>query len=44
MKRELLEAITPLKLTKVDAADEKNWVSPMNADIGLGAESVIKVM
>ncbi|KAI4803093.1 hypothetical protein KUCAC02_006650 [Chaenocephalus aceratus] len=44
VKRELLEDITPLKLTKVDAADEKNWVSPMNADIGLGAESVIKAL
>ncbi|KAJ4945774.1 hypothetical protein JOQ06_023452 [Pogonophryne albipinna] len=44
VKREFLEDITPLKLTKVDAADEKNWVSPMNADIGLGAESVIKAL
>ncbi|XP_056138862.1 uncharacterized protein LOC130115274 [Lampris incognitus] len=41
-KRELLQDLTSLKLTKVDAAD-LNWVSPMDAEINLGAESVIKV-
>lgn len=44
MKRELLQDLTPLKLTKVDVSDEENWVSPMHAEIGLGAETVIKVI
>lgn len=44
VKRELLQDLTPLQLTKVDVADEANWVPVMNADIGLGAESAIKVI
>lgn len=44
MKRELLQDSTPLKLTKIDAADKNNWVPVMSADIGLGAESAIKVI
>lgn len=44
VKRELLQDLTPLKLTKVDVSDEENWVSPMHAEIGLGAETVIKAL
>ncbi|KAK9969961.1 hypothetical protein ABG768_028102 [Culter alburnus] len=43
-KRELLHDLTPLQLTKVNVADEANWVPVMNADIGLGAESAIRAL
>ncbi|XDV26071.1 hypothetical protein PO909_029869 [Leuciscus waleckii] len=39
---ELLKDATSLRLTKIDVADEVNWVSYKNIDIGLGAESAIK--
>lgn len=44
IKRELLQDITPFKLTKLDTDDQKNWVNASLTDIGLGAESVLKVM
>ena len=44
MKRELLQDLTPLQLTRVDVADEANWIPVTNANIGLGAESIIKVI
>ncbi|XP_029956953.1 uncharacterized protein LOC115395522 isoform X1 [Salarias fasciatus] len=44
VKRELLQDLTPLQLTKVEVTDEANWVSVTNVDIGLGAESVIKAL
>ncbi|MEQ2289379.1 hypothetical protein AMECASPLE_032386 [Ameca splendens] len=44
IKRELLQVITPFKLTKLDPNEQKNCVSACHADIGLGAESVLKVM
>ncbi|XP_063073162.1 uncharacterized protein LOC134463795 [Engraulis encrasicolus] len=44
IKRELLQDQTPLQLIKLDISDEKNWVSLRRVDIGLGAESAIKVM
>ena len=44
VKRELLQDVSPLKLTKLDAADKANWVSTLNSDIGLGAECAIKVI
>ncbi|KAF4097691.1 hypothetical protein G5714_021699 [Onychostoma macrolepis] len=44
LKRELLHDLTPLQLTKVNVADEANWVPVMNADIGLGAESAIRAL
>ncbi|KAJ8348774.1 hypothetical protein SKAU_G00273630 [Synaphobranchus kaupii] len=42
VKRELLQGITPLQLIRLDVADQKNWVCLKEADIGLGAESVLK--
>ncbi|CAM4573936.1 unnamed protein product [Leuciscus chuanchicus] len=44
IKRELLQDITPFKLTKLDTDDQKNWVSASLTDIGLGAESVLKAL
>ncbi|XP_063766097.1 uncharacterized protein LOC134882380 [Eleginops maclovinus] len=44
IKRELLQDQTPLQLIKLDISEEKNWVSLKRVDIGLGAESAIKVM
>ncbi|XDV11176.1 hypothetical protein PO909_000186 [Leuciscus waleckii] len=41
---ELMMDITPFKLTKLDTDDQKNWVSAGLTDIGLGAESVLKVL
>lgn len=44
MKRELLQDLSALQLTKLDVANEANWVPVMDADIGLGAESFLKVI
>lgn len=44
MKREILRDATSLALTKVDVAVEANRVSYKDLDIGLGAESAIKVI
>jgi len=44
IKRELLQEITPFKLTKLDIDDQKNYFSASLTDIGLGADSVIKVV
>ncbi|KAJ8251913.1 hypothetical protein COCON_G00212250 [Conger conger] len=42
VKRELLQDITPLQLIRLDVADQKNWVCLKKADLGLGAEAVLK--
>nr|XP_023653576.1 uncharacterized protein LOC111836490 isoform X2 [Paramormyrops kingsleyae] len=44
MKQELLQDRSPLQLIKIQVSDEKNWVSIKSVDLGLGAESAIKVM
>ncbi|XP_051534875.1 uncharacterized protein LOC127429758 [Myxocyprinus asiaticus] len=45
IKREVLQDITTLQLTKLDLVpDKKNWLQPKDIDIGLGAESVLKGM
>nr|XP_043905538.1 uncharacterized protein LOC122784359 [Solea senegalensis] len=44
IKRELLQDQSPLQLIILDISEEKNWVSLKRVDIGLGAESAIKVM
>lgn len=44
VQRELTQDLTPLQLIKIDLTDEKNLVSPKSVDIGLGAESAIKVI
>ncbi|CAM4671089.1 unnamed protein product [Leuciscus chuanchicus] len=44
IQRELLQDITPFKLIKLDTDDQKNWVSASHTDIGLGADSVLKVI
>ncbi|MEQ2285486.1 hypothetical protein AMECASPLE_032314, partial [Ameca splendens] len=44
IKRELLQDITPFKLTKSDPDEQKNCVSACHADIGLGFESVLKTL
>ncbi|XP_048038404.1 uncharacterized protein LOC125263457 [Megalobrama amblycephala] len=44
VKQEFLQDATSLRLTKIYVADEVNRVSYKNVDIGLGAESAIKVM
>ena len=44
MRREHLQELTPPELTRVDVVVEANWLSPMNAEIGIGAESAIKVI
>ncbi|XP_056151046.1 uncharacterized protein LOC130125494 [Lampris incognitus] len=42
IKRELLQDVTTLQLTRLDVADKKNWLCPQDIDIGLGAESILK--
>ncbi|XP_063766766.1 uncharacterized protein LOC134882763 isoform X2 [Eleginops maclovinus] len=42
IKREVLNDITALQLTKLDVTDKTIWLSPQNISIGLGAESVLK--
>ncbi|RXN03167.1 interferon alpha beta receptor 1a-like protein [Labeo rohita] len=42
VRRDILQDITTLQLTKLDAADKNNWLQPKDIDIGLGAESVLK--
>ena len=44
IKRELLQDITTLQLTRLDVADKNNWLHPQDIDIGLGAESILKVV
>lgn len=44
VKRELLQDITPLQMIRLGVADQNNWARPKEVDIGLGAESVLKVM
>ncbi|XP_077085755.1 uncharacterized protein LOC143737776 isoform X2 [Siphateles boraxobius] len=44
IKRDVLQDITTLQLTKLDVADKKNWIQQKDIDIGLGAESVLKGM
>ncbi|XP_051806518.1 uncharacterized protein LOC127534690 [Acanthochromis polyacanthus] len=44
IKREVLQDRTPRQLIQIEAAEERNWISPKNVDIGLGAESAVKVM
>ncbi|KAJ4923521.1 hypothetical protein JOQ06_021596 [Pogonophryne albipinna] len=41
-KRELLQDITTLQLTRLDVADKNNRLHPQDIDIGLGAESILK--
>lgn len=44
MQWELLQDLTPVQLTRIEVSDEKSWGSPRSVDIGLGAESAIKVL
>ena len=41
IKREMLQDITTLQLTKPDVADKNNWLKPQDIDIGLGAETFL---
>ncbi|KAF3840227.1 hypothetical protein F7725_018944 [Dissostichus mawsoni] len=41
---ELIKDITTLQLTRLDVADKNNWLHPQDIDIGLGAESILKVV
>lgn len=43
-KRVVLQDITPLQLARLDVGDKKNWVHLKDVNIGLGAESTLKVM
>ncbi|KAK7120029.1 hypothetical protein R3I94_020148 [Phoxinus phoxinus] len=42
MKREVLQDITPLQLTKLDTSDKTLLLLPQKIDIGLGAEAAVK--
>ncbi|XP_056451965.1 uncharacterized protein LOC130387052 [Gadus chalcogrammus] len=44
IKREVLHDITALQLTKLDVTDKTIWLSPQDISIGLGAESVLKMV
>lgn len=44
MKRELLQDATTVQLTRLDITERKNWVHLQDVDIGLGAESILKVV
>ena len=44
MKREVLQDITKLQLTKLDLGEKKNLLLPQRMDIGLGAEKALKVL
>lgn len=44
VRRDLLQDLTPVQLIKKDLTDEKNLLSPKTVDIGLGAETAIKVI
>ncbi|KAJ4918265.1 hypothetical protein JOQ06_021533, partial [Pogonophryne albipinna] len=43
-KRELLQDITTLQLTRLDVADKNNRLHPQDIDIGLGAESILNLL
>lgn len=43
-KREVLQDISPLQLTRLDVGDKNNWACPKEVNIGLGAESILKVV
>lgn len=43
MKREVLQDITPLQLTKLDTSDKTLLLLPQKIDLGLGAETAVKV-
>ncbi|KAG5272523.1 hypothetical protein AALO_G00166480 [Alosa alosa] len=43
IKREVLQDITPLQLTKLDTSDKTFLLLPQKIDIGLGAEAAVKV-
>ncbi|XP_072562663.1 uncharacterized protein [Paramormyrops kingsleyae] len=42
VKREVLQDITPLQLTKLDTSDKTLLLLPQKIDIGLGAEAAVK--
>ncbi|XP_041929488.1 uncharacterized protein LOC121693855 isoform X1 [Alosa sapidissima] len=42
IKREVLQDITPLQLTKLDTSDKTLLLLPQKIDIGLGAEAAVK--
>ncbi|TKS80447.1 hypothetical protein D9C73_013320 [Collichthys lucidus] len=42
VKREVLQDITKLQLTKLDLSEKKNLLLPQKVDIGLGAEKALK--
>lgn len=44
IKSEVLHDITALQLTELDVTDKTVWLSPQDIGIGLGAESVLKVV
>ncbi|XP_022076088.2 uncharacterized protein LOC127535448 isoform X2 [Acanthochromis polyacanthus] len=43
IKRDVLQDISPLQLARLDVGDKKNWLHPKEVNIGLGAESTLKV-
>lgn len=44
VKREVLQDITKLQLTKLDLCEKKNLLLPQKIVIGLGAEKALKVL
>ncbi|XP_049912480.1 uncharacterized protein LOC126397615 isoform X2 [Epinephelus moara] len=44
IKRELLQHATTVQLTRLDVTERKNWVCLRDVDIGLGAESILKLL
>ena len=44
IQRDILNDITTLQLTKLDVTDKTIWLNPGDISIGLGADSVLKVV
>ncbi|KAK5866011.1 hypothetical protein PBY51_019494 [Eleginops maclovinus] len=44
IKRELLTDVTPQHLVRLDVTDKQSRVHPKAVDIGIGAETAIKVI
>lgn len=43
MKKEVLKDISPLQLVRLDVSDKQSWVNLKEVNVGLGAESLLKV-
>nr|XP_055062823.1 uncharacterized protein LOC129445852 [Misgurnus anguillicaudatus] len=43
VKKEVLKDISPLQLVRLDVTDKQSWVNPKEVNIGLGAESLLKL-